>query len=140
MNDQQTTVDVFRRSAELLQDGAIDKWLALFDDEAVLEFPFAPPGAPSRVEGKVALSDHVKARAKRVESPKMERLKIHVTEDPTTIVAEMAITGAHGQIRPAIAVITVQDGLITLYRDYWNPLDLSPRKEAGSPGELRGMG
>lgn len=129
-------MDVFRRSAELLQEGAIDKWLALFDDEAVLEFPFAPPGTPSRVEGKVALSDHVKARADRVESPKIERLKIHVTEDPTTIVAEMTITGALGKIRPAIAVITVHDGLITLYRDYWNWLDLRP----SLPGETSPMG
>jgi hypothetical protein len=30
----------------------------------------------------------------------------------------------------AIAVVTVHDGLMTLYRDYWNPLDLMAGHEA----------
>jgi catechol 2,3-dioxygenase-like lactoylglutathione lyase family enzyme len=64
-----TTVDAFRHSMEFLQEGALDSWLALFDDNAVLEFPFAPPGAPSRVEGKTALSDHVKAPGTRPAGP-----------------------------------------------------------------------
>jgi catechol 2,3-dioxygenase len=125
--DSGPTVTAFLRSMDFLQDGALDQWLALFDDHAVLEFPFAPPGSPSRVEGKAALADHVKARAKRMPSPKVEQLHIHVTEDPSTIVAEMTIRGATDRTRRAIAVVTVHNGLITLYRDYWNPLDLAAR-------------
>jgi hypothetical protein len=79
------------------------------------------------------------ARAKRMASPKVEQLQIHVTEDPSTIIAEMTIRGAQEQTRQAIAVVTVQGGLITLYRDYWNPLDLAPRQEetTGSPEPCR---
>jgi hypothetical protein len=80
MTQQSKTEAVFLRGAELLQQGATDQWLELFDDDAVLEFPFAPSGAPSRVEGKAAI---------------------------------------------AVVVVVVRDGLITLYRDYWNPLDLT---------------
>jgi ketosteroid isomerase-like protein len=127
MTQQSKTEAVFGRSAELLQQGATDQWLELFDEDAVLEFPFAASGTPSRVEGKAALADHVTRRAQRMATPKIERLKVRITEDPTTIVAEMSLSGTEGRTRPAIAVVVVvvRDGLITLYRDYWNPLDLA---------------
>lgn len=121
----QVAVRVFRRSAELLQKGDIDGWLDLFAEDAVVEYPFAPPGRPSRVEGRAGLADHVRARAARIESPTVERLQIYMTDDPAVIVAEMVIRGTPSRPRPAIAVVTVHDGLITSYRDYYNPLDLN---------------
>ncbi len=54
-------------------------------------------------------------------------LRIHETTDPETIVAEMrgvgrlVETGAPYDMT-YIAVVTVRDGRITNYRDYWNPL------------------
>jgi len=69
----------------------------------------------------VALAEHICARAQRLEAPKIVQKNIHVTDDPTTIIAKMTLQGARGQLRPAIAVITV-------CRDYWNPLDLIGHK------------
>jgi ketosteroid isomerase-like protein len=133
MTSQPTTVEVFRRATELLQAGEIDEWLTLFHDDIVLEFPFAPPQAPKRLEGKEALSAHVKGRAaRRLAAPRAENLTIHRSVDPTTLTAEMTIRGEGGPDRPAIAVVSVHDGLITLYRDYWNPLDLINSRQTPS--------
>lgn len=54
-------------------------------------------------------------------------VKVHLTDDAETIVVEMrgvgrlVETGAPYDMT-YIAVVTVRDGLITSYRDYWNPL------------------
>ena len=128
-----TTVEVFQRATDLLQAGEIDEWLALFHDDVVFEFPFAPPPAPKRLEGKQALSTHVKGRAaRRLTAPTVENLTIYQSVDPTILTAEMTVRGEGGPDRPAIAVVSVHDGLITLYRDYWNPLDLINSKKTPS--------
>lgn len=128
--DVPTTVEVFSRATDLLQAGEIDDWLALFHDDIVFEFPFAPPPAPTRLEGKEALTTHVKGRvARRLVAPRVENLTIYQSVDPTTLTAEMTVRGEGGPDRPAIAVVSVHDGLITLYRDYWNPLDLQAPKQ-----------
>lgn len=54
-------------------------------------------------------------------------VRIHRTTDPGTIVVEMRGIGRLVQADSPfdmtyIAVVTVADGLITSYRDYWNPL------------------
>lgn len=54
-------------------------------------------------------------------------LRIHETTDPRTAVIEMRGVGRWvADDRPFdmayIAVVTVDDGRFTSYRDYWNPL------------------
>lgn len=56
-------------------------------------------------------------------------LRIHRTADPRTIVVEMR--GVGRLVRTGdpfdmtyIAVVTVENGRFTSYRDYWNPLSL----------------
>jgi ketosteroid isomerase-like protein len=53
-------------------------------------------------------------------------LRIHQTTDPETIVVEMRGVGRLVETDAPfdmtyIAVVTVRDGHITSYRDYWNP-------------------
>ncbi|WP_028933599.1 nuclear transport factor 2 family protein [Pseudonocardia spinosispora] len=130
MTLQPSTAEVFRRATYLMQAGEIDQWLALFHDDVVFEFPFAPPGAPRRLEGKEALTAHVTGRAaRRLAAPRVENLTVHQSVDPTTLVAEMTVRGEGGAERPAIAVVSVREGRITLYRDYWNPLDVINGKQ-----------
>lgn len=54
-------------------------------------------------------------------------LRIHQTTDPQTIVVEMRGVGRLVESdapfdMPYIAVVTVRDGHITSYRDYWDPV------------------
>lgn len=130
MTAPQTTRAVFQQASALMQAGEIDEWLALCSDDIVVEFPFAPQAA-RHIEGKEALSAHLKGRvARRLSAPEVEHLTVHQSTDPTTLIAEMTIRGEEGATRAAIAVVTVHDGLIALYRDYWNPLDLMAGNEA----------
>jgi hypothetical protein len=57
-------------------------------------------------------------------------LMIHQTTDPETVVVEMRGVGRLVQTDSPfdmtyIAVVTVRDGRLRSYRDYWNPLAVS---------------
>ena len=127
-----TAVDVFTELArQLAQQGAgagdIGAWLDLCADDVVFEFPFAPPGRPARVEGKPALGDYLKGVMGRARIEGVTNLEIHETVKPEVAIVEMSVTGtvtATGAPyeQSYISVLTVRDGLIAHYRDYWNPL------------------
>ena len=123
-----TAVDVFgelaRRTAET---GAAAAMLDLCADDVVFEFPFAPPGRPSRIEGKPALAEYLTALAGRVRFEGIRDLEVHETVKPDVVIIEMTMTGTvaatgapHEQ--SYVSIMTVRDGRIAHYRDYWNPL------------------
>ena len=123
-----TAVDVFNKLAKASvggnDSGAL---LDLCADDVVFEFPFAPPGRPARVEGKPALGDYLQALAGRVRLEGVSNLEIHETVKPDVAIIEMTMTGtvtATGAPyeQSYVSVLTVRDGLIVRYRDYWNPL------------------
>ncbi|MFD8544431.1 nuclear transport factor 2 family protein [Streptomyces sp. NPDC059649] len=121
--------DLYRRSLRLLLDKDIPGWLGLWAEDGVIEFPFAPPGWPSRLEGREAIAAYMRPYPHHIELhdfPEAD-LRIHETADPRTLVVEMRGVGRLVETdRPFdmtyIAVVTVKDGRITSYRDYWNPL------------------
>ena len=120
-------MDLFRHGLRLLLDKDIDAWTGLWSRDGVMEFPFAPPGWPARLEGREAVAAYMRHYPDHVDLRDFPELRIHQTTAPETIVAEMRATG-----RPVrtggpfdmtyIAVVTVRDGLIVSYRYYWNPL------------------
>lgn len=92
-----------------------------------MEFPFAPQGRPRRLEGREAVAAYMRAYPDHIDLHDFPELRIHETTDPATIVVEMrgvgrlVRTGAPFDMT-YIAVVTVRDGRIAAYRDYWNPL------------------
>ena len=105
--------------------------MRLCAEDAVFEFPFAPEGRPGRIVGRAALRDYMRAYPGQVASPSISSLLVHSTSDPEVIVVEMALRGIHrasNTVRESlfIAVVTIKDGLITGYRDYWNPNGARP--------------
>jgi uncharacterized protein len=114
--------------------------LTLTDDKAVVdlyaedgahELPFAPPGAPRRIEGREALRALMNAQSGRspVTYEGFENLTVWETTDPEVIIAEYEIagTGADGAgFRiPQLLVLRVRDGRIALTRSYLNPAQLA---------------
>ncbi|WP_199854823.1 nuclear transport factor 2 family protein [Streptomyces dioscori] len=123
--------DLFRRSLRMLLDKDIAAWVGLWDDQGVLEFPFAPEGWPKRLEGRAAVADYMRHYPDHIDLHDFPDLKIHETGEPGTIVVEMRGVGRVVETgKPFdmtyIAVVTVTGGLITHYRDYWNPLAVAP--------------
>ncbi|WP_030680016.1 nuclear transport factor 2 family protein [Streptomyces rimosus] len=119
--------DLFHHATRLLLAKDMDGWIALCADDVLVEFPFAPPGYPTQLVGRAALADYLGDYTEHIDLRDIPHLKIHLTDDPNTVIAEMQATGrvvATGVPYELayIVVLTAEHGRITRYRDYWNPL------------------
>ncbi|MCY0950049.1 nuclear transport factor 2 family protein [Streptomyces sp. H27-S2] len=131
---------VYRRGLRLLLDKNVPGWIDLWDENGILEFPFAPDGWPQRLEGRAAVAAYMRGYPEHIDLHDFPHVEIHQTLAPQTIVVEMRGVGrlveTGGPFDVSyIAVVTVKDGLITHYRDYWDPLALQDPAThfAGSP-------
>lgn len=127
MNTHTAPADLYHRGLRLLLDKDIDAWVELWDAEGVLEFPFAPPGWPRRLDGKAAVADYMRGYADHIDLHDFPDVEVHRTTAPETVVVEMRGVGRLVKTGDPfdmnyIAVVTVRNGLIVHYRDYWNPL------------------
>jgi len=119
--------DLYRHSLRLLLDKNIPGWIGLWAENGVMEFPFAPGGWPERLEGREAIAAYMRHYPDHIDLKDFPDLRIHETTDPETIVVEMRGVGRLVETDSPfdmtyIAVVTIQDGHFTSYRDYWNPL------------------
>jgi uncharacterized protein len=125
-----TPADVLTRRRRLILSGDADGFADLFAPDAVIESPFAPPGVPSRLEGREAIreySRHVMASPLRFED--FDVAELYQTQDPEVVIAEMRATGTlttTGQSFAAtsIQVLRIRDGQIVLFRDFADPRTL----------------
>ncbi|WP_433190600.1 nuclear transport factor 2 family protein [Actinoallomurus sp. CA-150999] len=127
MSAHTTASDLYRHSLRLLLEKNVPGWVDLWAEDGVMEFPFAPQGWPGRLEGKEAIAAYMRGYPDHIDLHDFPDVRIHQTTDPETIVVEMRGVGRLVETgRPFdmtyIAVVTVQDGRIVSYRDYWNPL------------------
>ncbi|MCU1643842.1 MAG: hypothetical protein JWN03_4117 [Nocardia sp.] len=127
MSAPTSPADLYRHSLRLLLDKNIAGWVGLWAEDGIMEFPFAPPGWSERLEGKEAIAAYMRSYPDHIDLHDFPDLRIHQTTDPDTIVVEMRGVGRLVQTDAPfdmtyIAVVTVQDGHIVSYRDYWNPL------------------
>jgi uncharacterized protein len=122
-----SALEVQERHLALMLEKDMPGWIDLWADDGVFEFPFAPPGFPRRLEGKAAVRDYIKDYPDHIDLAAFHDVQVHQTVDPDVLVVEMR---AEGRIvatdKPYamsyIYVLTVRDGKIVAYRDYWNPL------------------
>jgi ketosteroid isomerase-like protein len=121
--------ELYRHSLRLLMDKDIPAWVELFDESAVFEFPFAPEGWPARLEGKAEIAAYMRHYPDHIDLHDYPSVEILRTTTPEVIVVEMRAVGRLVETggpfdMTYIAVVTVRDGRIASYRDYWNPLAL----------------
>ncbi|GAA4501035.1 nuclear transport factor 2 family protein [Actinoallomurus oryzae] len=127
MSAHTSPADLYRHGLRLLLAKDIPGWVGLWAEDGVMEFPFAPRGWPERLAGKEAIAAYMRDYPDHIDLHDFPDLRIHQTTDPRTIVVEMRGVGRLVQTGDPfdmtyIAVVTVQGGRITFYRDYWNPL------------------
>ncbi|MFC7896958.1 nuclear transport factor 2 family protein [Streptomyces sp. NPDC057381] len=127
MSAPTSPADLYRHSLRLLLDKDVAAWTDLWADDGVMEFPFAPEGWPGRLEGKEAIGAYMRGYPDHIDLRDFPELRVHRTVEPETLVVEMrgvgrlVRTGAPFDMT-YIAVVTVEGGRFTSYRDYWNPL------------------
>jgi hypothetical protein len=135
-----TPADVLSQRGRLILSGDADGFADLFAPDAVIEAPFAPPGAPSRLEGREAIreySRHVLASPLRLED--VEVTERYQTQDPEVVIVEMRTNGTVTTTgRPfaatSIQVLRIRDGQIVLFRDFADPRVLEAVIGEPSPG------
>ncbi|PRX96602.1 nuclear transport factor 2 family protein [Allonocardiopsis opalescens] len=121
------SVELVEHALGLLLAKDMRGFARLWAQDGVIEFPFAPPGYPERVEGRAAIEEYLRGYPGILDVREIAEQAVHQSVDPEVVIAEIETAGlvvATG--RPYrmryIAVITVRDGEIWRYRDYWNPL------------------
>ncbi|MFI9503624.1 nuclear transport factor 2 family protein [Nocardia sp. NPDC052566] len=119
--------EVVDRALALLVARDMSAFAGLWARDGILEFPFAPAGYPAEVVGRDAIAEYLRDYPNILEVREIPVRLVHRTADPAVIIVEFEATGvAVGTGQPYrmryIAVITVRDGEIQHYRDYWSPL------------------
>lgn len=102
-----------------------DDMLALFAEDVVFEFPFAPKGLPKRLNGRAALAEHMLKLGPLISFGDFTLKRLYPSEATATL--EFSCTGEARKTgqpyhQDYISVVTLRDGRITHYSDYWNPL------------------
>lgn len=117
----------FTKAIDAFRAGDIATYLEMYADDAVHEFPFAPEGRPSRLEGKAAITAYMSQipRTSRVDSFDMN---VRVVGDELIVEATSHGTRAdgkpfHGQY---VWFLTHVNGRVSYFRDYMNPLQMRP--------------
>ncbi|AYB34870.1 nuclear transport factor 2 family protein [Chryseolinea soli] len=127
MENKQTAVQLLRKSLDRFLAKDMKGWSELCDENVVAEFPFAPEGSPSRIEGRVALYEYLKNYPSFIDVRKLPTLKAYATDDPNVAIAEWSASGVViGNGNPYemsyATFVTFRDGRILVYREYWNPI------------------
>jgi uncharacterized protein len=115
----------FTAALDALRTGDVDRFLQMYDDDAVHEFPFALEGRPERLAGKSAIAEYMKDLPARVQIESFDEVTVREAGDELIVEAR-----AHG-VRPGsgapfdmqyVWFITHKNGRISRFRDYMNPM------------------
>ena len=134
MSDQTATISASELAAEnrehaeaVLQLLGSEEQFEYYHEDVVMEFPYARPGMPTRVEGKAAVLTHLVKVGGDVSVDSASNLVVHETADPEVVILEF---DGHGRsVRTGepyeqryISVIRARGGKMVHFKDYWNPI------------------
>lgn len=119
--------DMLKGALGSLVDQEADGFVEMMAPDGVMEFPYAPPGGTTRVEGREALAAYLDGFRGVMAIDSLTEPTVHLTQNPNVAILEFGCIGRGlktGQPynQRYISVITLKDGKIARYVDYWNPL------------------
>lgn len=133
--------EVFERFKQEVLGRAPDSMSDLYAEDVVVEAPFAPPGAPRRIEGRDEFRAFASTRraALPVRLEEVRNVVIHETTDPEVIVVEYEIVGTttttdRSAVAPFIGVLRARYGQIVHWREYQDVLAIA--QASGTPPAL----
>jgi uncharacterized protein (TIGR02246 family) len=133
--------DVLARRRSLILSGDADGFAGLFAPDGVIESPFAPPGVPSRLEGRDAIREYSRrVMASPVRLEDFEVAELYQTQDPEVVIVEMRVKGTltttgRSFEATSIQILRIRAGQIVLFRDFADSRGLEdvirePRQES----------
>lgn len=128
MNDTASGAAVERSlfaALDALKRSDVTAWVDMFHEDGVMEFPYAPPGNPARLNGKEEIAGYMAAYPEHVKINSVSRRGAYQSDG--VLVVEFGAEGTavptgNAFIMEYVGVITHEAGKIRHYRDYWNPL------------------
>jgi uncharacterized protein len=128
MGDPKPTVlDMLTRALGHRVDPSAKSFIDLMSDDFVMEFPYARPGMPTKVEGKAAVLTHLVKVGAGVTVDSTSNLVVHETMDPEVVILEFdghgrALKTGEAYEQRYISVIRARGGRMIHFKDYWNPI------------------
>ncbi|MFE5287063.1 nuclear transport factor 2 family protein [Nocardia sp. NPDC056611] len=121
----ETPRDLVIRLFDTLPARDADRFAALLAPDVVFEMPFLIPGEPARIEGREQIRAYLAQRWSGMSGIEIHAIRpvIHETVDPNTLITEIDVdvtrpgTG-RAWARTSVNVIRVENGRVTLFRDY----------------------
>lgn len=110
---------------EAIVRGDTGPWSEMFQEQGVMEFPYAPPGFPKLLEGKSTIGAYMRSYPDHVSMKRFDRKGVHHADG--VMVVEFS---GEGHVMPSgnpikmqyVGVISHSGGKIDHYRDYWDAL------------------
>lgn len=121
-----TAPQLLKRSLDTFLAKDMKGWADLCDENVVVELPFSPDPGDRKLVGRTAAYAYLKDYPKAIDVKSIPTLKIHVTNDPNVASAEWSASGrviSNGKLYEMsyATVVTLRNGLIVNYREYFNP-------------------
>lgn len=118
---------MFRRGLESLVSGQPREWIDMWDDAGTIEFPFAPEGYPQRLSGKANIAAYMNSLPDHLQFFEFPYVFFYHTTHDVTVVefscnGKAVATGRPYRQKYVAVLELTQEGRISIYRDYWNPL------------------
>ncbi len=134
-----TPEETFRRMIDLMLAKDMNAVADLWAPDGIAEFPFAAGNSPHVLRGRAEVRAYLAHYPELMDTREVAALTVRPTDRTDTVVVEWTATGrtvatAQPYRLDYIVVLTVRDGLITLFRDYWSPLST-----AAAAGTLAGL-
>ena len=134
-----TPEETMRRLLDLVLAKDMDAVADLWAEDGTAETPFATGDGPHRLVGREAIRGYLTGYTDVYDVREIPAITVHRTERPDTAVVEYHANGRTVRTGEPyrmdyIVVITVRDGLITRFRDYWSPV-----ANATAAGTLPGL-
>jgi ketosteroid isomerase-like protein len=133
--------EVFERMQRRWLEPGGDLEPDLLADDVIIEMPFAPPGRPSRYEGRETFLQFAgpERAAFPVRIEAVRNVVVHDTTDPEVIVVEYELAGVvtttgHRASAPFIGVLRVTGGQVAGWREYQNSAAIDAALSHPGPG------
>lgn len=114
---------------EGLLDSEHEALITLLADDAVMEFPYALPNSVTRLDGRPEIVKFLSWFRDFLQLTEVKHVATHWTANLTVIILEYEGAGRIVQTgrsyhQKYISVLTVRDGRISHWKDYWNPVSV----------------
>lgn len=107
----------------------VEDFVDMFTENGVMEFPYSPEGRIQKLEGHDAMKDYFEHVRDLIAISDMMNPQTYISQDGKNAIVEFECQGevvATGRPynQKYVSVISLSEGKISRYRDYWNPLVL----------------